>query len=1101
MGTVYRATDRLTRDTIALKQVSIPAGPTSTKNSSGGPHTDSYRMALAQEFKVLASLRHPNIISVLDYGFDCQRNPFFTMELLENAPNLIEAGQGQPFEMQVDYLGQTLRALAYLHRRGIVHRDLKPDNVLVVNGQVKVLDFGLAAARDKISQHSDEIFGTPAYMAPELIEGDPATEASDLYAIGMMAYEMFAGQYPFNTSNLAGMMIEILQFTPNARQLDISPDVAKMLNKVLSRSPQARYSSANEMIETLAQATQQTDLLTETSAVRESFLQAARFVGREAEFEQLVNALKQAEKGRGSTWLVGGESGVGKSRLIDEVRTQALVDGMLVFPGQAISEGGAPFQSWREVTRRLALESDLSPDEAAILKVLAGDIDLLLGQPVPDPPELDPQTTHKRLMQTVAKAFQGLSRPAVVVLEDMQWASQEGLALIAYLSRCIAHLPLLIIASYRHDERPDFSNILSDARQLKLPRLSDDEIAALSESILGDVGRQAGVVDLLKRETEGNTFFIVEVVRALAEEAGQLDRVSSASLPGTVVAGGMQQVLQRRLNRVPPAYQQLLHLAATYGREINLNVMQAIAPETDITRWLNTCLDASVLEIQDMCWRFSHDKLREQLLQSMSPIEDKQYHQRVAEGIEQLYGNNDGYAAALAHHWEHVGSNERAVRYLYRAGKQSMRSFAYQEAVRFFQKGLVLLNTLPKTAARHQQELDLQLELGSILIATQGYAAPEVEQVYARARELCDWVGQTPQLFPVLWGLTSFYQIRGDFPVARSLAEQMLTLTGQTPDDNVQMVEAHRMMGASVLFMGDLALAHHHFEQGVALYRVENHGKHVQYYTTDPGVVCMAYLAWTKWLSGYPDQAKQLIQQAQTLARQLEHPHSTTLMLSLSAFIYQELAGPAVVQPYLDELLALAETHGFKYWQAQGSIQLGAQQVQLGEVATGIETMRWGQRTYHETGSNVGHPYFMARLADAYCRAGEYTQAIETLQRALAYSVKTVEVYYNAEIHRIRGQVLTDSGLGTAEEIEDSFREAIFYARKIGAKSFELRAGIRLSRFLQQQERHDEARCHLTEIYNAFTEGFDTRDLREAHQILQNLSTGSESHVTNELTN
>jgi serine/threonine protein kinase len=323
MGTVYRATDRLTGEAVALKRVTTPAEQLTFASRSG--KTDP-PLALAQEFRTLASLHHPNIIRVLDYGFDQQRCPFFTMTLLENAQTIAKAGQGQNVAAKVDLLVQTLQALAYLHRRNTLHRDLKPENVLVVDGHVQVLDFGVSVTTSRTMQYlTQTTMGTLAYLAPELLGGAPVTRASDLYAVGVMAYEIFAGRFPYNDTNVAVLVTEILTTPVDARSIGVGDELAAVLEKLLVKRREERYGNAGEVIRDLCTATGRS-VPPETAEVRESYLQAASFVDRDVELGQLSRALDTALAGRGSAWLVGGESGVGKSRLVDELRTLALVN-------------------------------------------------------------------------------------------------------------------------------------------------------------------------------------------------------------------------------------------------------------------------------------------------------------------------------------------------------------------------------------------------------------------------------------------------------------------------------------------------------------------------------------------------------------------------------------------------------------------------------------------------------------------------------------------------------------------------------------------------------------------------------------------------------
>ncbi|MBZ0277823.1 MAG: serine/threonine protein kinase, partial [Anaerolineae bacterium] len=296
MGAVYRATDRLSGQQVALKRVIPPksSGAASTLSDS----ISDFRLALAQEFKVLASLRHPNIISVLDYGFDDAGMPYFTMELLDHAQTILEAGQGKPMVYQVGLLVQMLQALAYLHRRRVIHRDLKPKNVLVTaDGQVKVLDFGLSTGKEQLGD-TITTAGTLAYMAPEVMTGGTLTESADLYAVGVIAYELFAGRHPFQVEPVSRLINDILYTIPDVSSVEVASGMGMVLSRLLTKTPQNRFADATEVIAELTRTIQQ-PIPVETTAIRESYLQAARLVGRDDELKRLTEALEDARDSTG----------------------------------------------------------------------------------------------------------------------------------------------------------------------------------------------------------------------------------------------------------------------------------------------------------------------------------------------------------------------------------------------------------------------------------------------------------------------------------------------------------------------------------------------------------------------------------------------------------------------------------------------------------------------------------------------------------------------------------------------------------------------------------------------------------------------------------
>ncbi|RPI97244.1 MAG: serine/threonine-protein kinase PknK, partial [Chloroflexi bacterium] len=452
MGAVHRATDRLTQTTVALKQVTTALDHLGLVPTSPTPVPTTLNTALANEFQTLASLHHPHIIDVLDYGFTAA-GPYFSMEYLPAAQSITEAGLALDLFGRVDLLIQTLQALAYLHRHDIIHRDLKPANILVRGGSLKVLDFGLSVQR----AHGSELGGTLAYIAPEVLAGQPPTEAADLYAVGVLAYEMFAGRHPFPTDNISQLIRQVLGESPDLGALRFPPikggsparqsarlaaAMTAIIGRLLAKTPSDRYPSAQAVIGALGEALERSDLAEESAEVRESFLKAARFVGRTAERDQLLAALADAIDGRGSIWLVAGESGIGKTRLLDELRIPAMIRGITVLYGQA-GPGSPPYQYWRAPLRRLALSTPLSDLDAGVLKTILPDLDNLLGRSIPDAPALESRDARQRLITTIAGVFRAQPLPVVLLLDDLQWAS-ESLLPLREMARNIHELPLLV---------------------------------------------------------------------------------------------------------------------------------------------------------------------------------------------------------------------------------------------------------------------------------------------------------------------------------------------------------------------------------------------------------------------------------------------------------------------------------------------------------------------------------------------------------------------------------------------------------------------------------------------------------------------------------
>jgi len=938
MGAVFFAKDRLTSTNVALKQVEMPDAPHHVATMSA---TMQFRMALAQEFKVLASLRHPHIISVLDYGFDkvTEKLPFFTMELLDEPETFAKYATGRTVEEKTDLLIQMLQALHYLHRRGIIHRDLKPDNVQVVHGQVKVLDFGLAIAREAIDPNDDNTAGTLAYMAPEVLTGAPPSEASDLYAVGVMAFEIFAGRYPFTNKSMGQMLQEIMMVTPDVWSLPLDGDVIEMIEKLLRKDPAERYKDVQQVMADLARALGRE--IKESTVIRESFLQAARFVGREEQLLQLIGGLQRIVKTDapvGSAYLIGGESGVGKSRLLDELRTQALVEGVMVLRGQAVEGGGLPYQLWRDVLRRMVLSVPLDEQQAGILKEIVPDIDQLLDRHVTPAPELSGASGRERLSLAIIELFMAQKQPTLLILEDLQW-SEESLDPLKELIRHAVELPLVIVGNYRNDERPDLPKELAPMQVITLTRLDDKGIEALSTSMLGEVGKRPDILELLKKETEGNIFFLVEVVRALAEEAGQLADIGQGDLPRQVFAKGIQEIVRRRLNRVPESMQDFLKLAAVAGRQLDLKIMrQAVSAsrgttisESDLEEMLVACADAAVLDIQDGAWRFAHDKLRERLIQDLNADDRRVTHRQVAEAIEVIYPNDDAFSIVLVDHWHEAGDIRKEATYAVKATRKLNDISNWTE-------GRFLSNR-----ALEQLPPDDQ----------------SIEKI-----ELLGLVGLMHMHF-------------SEYPQAAEYFQQSLTLTQQVAYKAGEAA-AHGYLGQISGYKGDYDDAQRHLERALVMRKELN----------NPSELALGYIniGTINLMQQKFDLGKTYLEDSLALYRQINIEQGTARALHLLAVIATSQGDLDTARTYYEESLATRRRLGDRQSVASTLNNLGW----IAELEANYDRARFYYEECLTTFRQIGNRHSIANtltnLGFVYLTLGQLQKANETLREALAIS-------------------------------------------------------------------------------------------------------------------
>jgi predicted ATPase len=460
----------------------------------------------------------------------------------------------------------------------------------------------------------------------------------------------------------------------------------------------------------------------------------------------------------------------------------------------------------------------------------------------------------------------------------------------------------------------------------------------------------------------------------------------------------------------------------------------------------------------------------------------------------------------LAHHYSRSGNTQKAIEYLHLAGQQAVQRSAHAEAITHLTTALEFLTALPDTPERAHQELQGQITLSVPLIVTKGYAAPEVGALYTRAWELCQQVGETPQLLPVLYGLWRFALVRAELPLTRELAEQMMGLAQQAQDAALLLV-AHRALGATVFWQGELPLARAHLEQGIALYDSQQHRSLVFVYGDDPGVVCLSYAAQVLWLLGYPDQALQRSHEAITLAQELSHPFSLSFALDFTANLHQFRREGRLAQERAEAAMALSAEQGFAQVLSWAVILRGWALAEQGQGAEGIALIRQGLTAWRATGAELERSYFLALLVEAYGTGGQIEEGLSGVAEALAVVDKTGERFYEAELYRLYGELslrigetemgrtgdktmLSDSPIlrFPVSSPEQAFQKAIEIARKQQAKSWELRAVMSLSRLWQQQSKQAEAHQLLSEIYGWFTEGFDTKDLQEAKALLEELA-------------
>jgi len=485
---------------------------------------------------------------------------------------------------------------------------------------------------------------------------------------------------------------------------------------------------------------------------------------------------------------------------------------------------------------------------------------------------------------------------------------------------------------------------------------------------------------------------------------------------------------------------------------------------------------------------FKHALTQEVAYNSLLIERRKLMHERAGQALESLFADQlDGHLGQLAHHYRRSDNVDKAVEFLGRAGQQAMQRSAHNDAIASIAAAIDLLHKLPDSPERIRRELLLQLALGPALITIKGWAALEVERAFTRARELCERLGDPPELFPVLFGLFSMYYVRDALRTGYELAEQLLQ-RARSAHDPALLMYAHIALGDAAFQMGKFLLARDHIEKATGIYDPNRHRTLTFRFGVDAGVNGLSFAALTLWTLGYADQALKRGNEALALARQLNHPDSLASATNFFWHLRQRRREARAAQDTAETLIALCTKHGFNLWLAVATVQRGWSMAAQGIHEEGITQIRDGIAALRATGSELGHPNNLGLLADAYRGAELLDDGLSVLTEALAAADEHEDRTYEAELHRLKGELLLKQNNSSAAGAEHCFRRAVEVARNQSAKSWELRATMSLVRLLAQQGHRDEARTMLAEIYGWFTEGFDTADLKDARALLDELA-------------
>jgi predicted ATPase/tRNA A-37 threonylcarbamoyl transferase component Bud32 len=1117
MGIVYKAREPKLGRHVALKF--LPAEYT----------RDHERLErFTREARTASGLNHPQICTIHALG-ELGGRPFIVMEFIDGCTLQPLIAKRPSIDEALRLVAQAARALAAAHAAGVVHRDIKPENIMLRgDGYVKVLDFGLARRlptllqRDPVAAADTDpgvMLGTVAYMSPEQARGEAAHSASDVFALGVVLYQLLTGRHPFEAGSAVGMLTAITTrhpLPPSRLNAEVSPRLDSWIESMLHKDSRLRPTAAE--VES-AMAEIRTTRPQRTAGAR----RVRAIVHRDTELQAMRTAFAEAEAGRGSIVCVAGEPGIGKTTLVEDFLDELATAAGVSFIGRGqCSERLAETEGYLPVIDALhsLLRADTSGSIGQLMSVVAPTWHALVAPAAADSHSYDALAQRALSQQAMLREFSGLleetmrQQPVILFFDDVHWADVSTVDLLAHLGQRCARLRLLVLVTYRPTELllgpHPFYRVKLELKgkgvcsELPLDFLTRDEIDRFVAILFPGHGFPADFADVIFRRTEGSPLFMADLLAYLREQGviAQIDgRWSLArELPDLRedLPESVRSMIQRKLEQLAESDRRLLAAAAVQGHEFDSAVvagaleldpaeveerLQALDRVHNLVRLLREQEFAS--RALTLRYAFVHVLYQQALYNDLSPTRRASLAASLAATLEQLASDKSSAAAELGFLYEVGRDFYAAARHFRQATESAARVFAHHEAIALAQRGLRVLEALPDKE-RVRLEIPLQVALGLQLQITQGYAAPAALRAYSRARDLCLRWPEAADEFPVLWGLWLCHKVRSELDKAQQDADELFAIARQTSDPALAL-QAHQALGMTALCRGEQTTALSNVELVAALYDPDRHRAHAAMFGQDPGVMCKAYGAVALWLLGYPDTAQQESQRAIEMSAG-HSPSTQAIALHFASMVHQLRRDGLATREYARRARAISAEHGLSFWLAGGKVLSGWALAAEEMIDGGLMRLRQGVADWRATGSVTYETYYLGLLAEVLARQRQFDEALRVLEESLALVERIGERLYEAELYRIRGETLLAAAGGpkpdTDQRAAEDFGKARDIARKQGVRSLELRAAVSLARLETRLGDAQAARRRIADLYGTFTEGLHTPDLKEAKALL-----------------